>query len=83
MNPVGLANEAFHQLTSRYPTEKEVGHFDSPFERTKRTFSDPKETEKFLNVGYYKHKSKDRSHLAAVTSLVSVLMNFDETLSKR
>jgi hypothetical protein len=46
-------------------------------------FSDPKEAEKFLKVGHYKAKSKDSVQLAAVTSLVSALMNFDETLSKR
>jgi hypothetical protein len=46
-------------------------------------FSDPVEAEKFLKVGYFKAKSKDSAQLAAVTSLVSVLMNFDETLSKR
>ena len=82
-NPVGLANEAFRQLTSRYPTEQEAIILLKLLSEQKEHFTDPKETEKFLNVGYYKAKSKDNSHLAAVTTFVSTLMNFDETLSKR
>jgi hypothetical protein len=52
-------------------------------EEQKKYFTDDQETEKFLKVGYYQAKAKDKKYLAAVTSLVSTLMNFDGTLSKR
>ena len=82
-NPADLINDAFRKLTSRYPTEKEAIILSQLLSEQKEQFSDPKETEKFLKVGYYKAKSKDLSHLAAVTTFVSALMNFDETISKR
>ena len=80
--PQSLIRSAFHQLTSRPPGEKELAILTRLLSEQIEHFSDPTEAEKFLKVGYYKHKSKDSGHLAAVTSLVSVLMNFDETLSK-
>ena len=82
-NPADLINDAFRKLTSRYPTEKEAIILSQLLSEQKEQFSHPKETEKFLKVGYYKAKSKDLSHLAAVTTFVSALMNFDETISKR
>ena len=83
-NPAGLINDAFRQLTSRYiPSEKEAIILLQLLSEQKAQFKDAKETEKFLKVGYYKAKSKDLSHLAAVTTFVSALMNFDETISKR
>ena len=82
-NLVGLINDAFRQLTSRYPSEKEAIILHQLLSEQKAQFTDAKETEKFLKVGYYKAKSKDLSHLAAVTTFVSALMNFDETISKR
>ncbi len=82
-NPAGLINDAFRQLTSRYPSEKEAIILLQLLSEQKVQFKDAKETEKFLKVGYYKAKSKDLSHLAAVTTFVSALMNFDETISKR
>ena len=82
-NPAGLINDAFRQLTSRYPNEKEAIILLQLLSEQKAQFKDAKETEKFLKVGYYKAKSKDLFHLAAVTTFVSALMNFDETISKR
>jgi hypothetical protein len=82
-NPAGLVKEAFRQLTSRYPTEQEAVILLKLLSEQKEYFTDSKETEKFLKVGYYKPKTKDPLQLAAVTTFVSTLMNFDETISKR
>ena len=78
-----LVNDGFRQLTSRYPSEKEAVILLNLLREQKEHFSDTKEADKFLKVGYYKAKSNNPSNLAAVTSLISTLMNFDETISKR
>ena len=82
-NPSALVNDAFRKLTSRYPSEKEAIILLQLLSEQKEQFKDSKEAEKFLKVGYYKAKSKELSQLAAVTTFVSALMNFDETISKR
>jgi hypothetical protein len=82
-NPMGLINDGFRQLTSRYPSEKEAVILLNLLREQKEHFADSKEADKFLKVGYYKAKSKNSQNLAAVTSLISTLMNFDETISKR
>jgi hypothetical protein len=82
-NPNDLIQEAFKKLTSRSPSERESKILQNLLEEQKKYFTDDKETEKFLKVGYYQAKAKDKKYLAAVTSLVSTLMNFDGTLSKR
>ena len=80
---MALVSDAFRQLTSRPPSKRESVILLRLLSEQVAHFSDPKEAEKFLKVGHYKAKSKDSVQLAAVTSLVSALMNFDETLSKR
>jgi hypothetical protein len=82
-NPMGLINDGFRQLTSRYPSEKEAVILLNLLREQKEHFADSKEADKFLKVGYYMAKSKNSQNLAAVTSLISTLMNFDETISKR
>jgi hypothetical protein len=82
-NPMGLINDAFRQLTSRYPSEKEAVILLNLLREQKEYFTDIKEADKFLLVGYYKANSNNPSNLAAVTSMISTLMNFDGTLSKR
>ena len=82
-NPMGLINDAFRQLTSRYPSEKEAVILLNLLREQKEYFTDSKEADKFLLVGYYKANSNNPSNLAAVTSMISTLMNFDGTLSKR
>tara|TARA_B100001115_G_scaffold182171_1_gene177830 strand:+ start:551 stop:4282 length:3732 start_codon:yes stop_codon:yes gene_type:complete len=82
-NPEKLAREAFRQLTSRYPDERESGILLRLLREQREFFKDEKETKKFLEVGYYRAKTKNSALLAAVTNFVSTLMNFDETLSKR
>ena len=65
------------------PAKKEAVILLQLLSEQKEEFKDSKEAEKFLKVGYYKSKSKELSQLAAVTTFVSALMNFDETISKR
>ena len=81
--PNDLIKEAFQKLTSRLPNSQEVEILQNLLDEQKKYFTDEMETEKFLQVGYYKAKSTDKKYLAAVTSLVSTLMNFDGTISKR
>jgi len=78
-----LATEAFRQLTSRYPNKRETAILLRLLRDQREFFQDEKETKKFLEVGYYRAKTKNHALLAAVTNFVSTLMNFDETLSKR
>lgn len=82
-NPTPLIEDAFRTLTSRKPTDLESEILHQLLEEQKAHFQDQKQAEKFLKVGYYKSQSKDLSYLAAVTNLVSTLMNFDGTISKR
>jgi hypothetical protein len=78
-----LIEDAFHRLTSRKPTPGETGILHRLLEEQKTCFVDANQTQKYMEVGYYKAKSKDLTYLAAVTNLVSALMNFDGTLFKR
>jgi hypothetical protein len=78
-----LIEDAFHRLTSRKPTPGETGILHRLLEEQKTCYVDANQTQKYMEVGYYKAKSKDLTYLAAVTNLVSALMNFDGTLFKR
>jgi len=78
-----LIEEAFLRLTSRKPDPKEADILGRLLEEQKTYFVDGNQTQKFMEVGYHKAKSKDLTYLAAVTNLVSTLMNFDGTLFKR
>ena len=78
-----LATEAFRQLTSRHPDKNETAILMRLLRDQREFFHDEKETKKFLEVGYYRAKTKNQALLAALTNFVSTLMNFDETLSKR
>ena len=82
-NPGPLIEDAFRTLTSRKPTQQERNILLHLLEEQKSHFKDKMQAEKFLKVGYYKAKSEDLNYLAAVTNLVSTLMNFDGTISKR
>lgn len=82
-SPTLLIEDAFRSLTSRKPTDMEREILLQLLEEQKAHFQDKKEAQKFLNVGYYKAQSKDLNYLAAVTNLISTLMNFDGTISKR
>ena len=82
-SPTLLIEDAFRSLTSRKPTDMEREILLQLLEEQKAHFQDKKEARKFLDVGYYKAQSKDLNYLAAVTNLISTLMNFDGTISKR
>jgi|TARA_B100000959_G_scaffold217826_1_gene229826 hypothetical protein len=78
-----LVSHAFRLLTSRRPDEKEIRILVQLLADQKTAFSDPAEAKKFLATGEYKAMTDDPTHLAAVTTLVSAIMNFDESISKR
>ena len=82
-SPTLLIEDAFRSLTSRKPTDMEREILLQLLEEQKAHFQDKKEARKFLDIGYYKAQSKDLNYLAAVTNLISTLMNFDGTISKR
>ena len=83
-----LVAHAFRLLTSRTAEERELKILTQLLAEQKAVFSDLDKAKKFLasnplQTGEYKAQTDDPSHLAAVTTLVSALMNFDASLSKR
>ena len=83
-----LVAHAFRLLTSRTAEERELKILTQLLSEQKAVFSDLDMAKKFLasnplQTGEYKAQTDDPSHLAAVTTLVSALMNFDASLSKR
>jgi hypothetical protein len=78
-----LIGHAFRLLTSRHPSEKERRILARLLAEQGVAFADANRAKEFLRTGEYKAKSKDPVRLAVVTALVSTLMNFDESISKR
>jgi len=78
-----LVIDAFRLLTSRKPEKEELQVLTQLLAEQKAVFSDPAKAKEFLTTGEFKAKTDDPTHLAAVSTLVSVLMNFDEAISKR
>jgi hypothetical protein len=78
-----LVAHAFRLLTSRKPGKEELQVLTQLLAEQKAVFSDPTKAKEFLTTGEFKAKTDDPTHLAAVTTLVSVLMNFDEAIFKR
>ncbi|MBT3635536.1 MAG: DUF1553 domain-containing protein, partial [Opitutae bacterium] len=83
-----LVAHAFRLLTSRNPEKEELKVLKQLLSEQKAVFSDPAKAKEFLTAkalqtGEYKAPLDDPSYLAAVTTLVSALMNFDASLSKR
>ena len=79
---------AFRLFTSRKPEEEEFKILKQLLAEQKAFFSDSTKAKEFLasnplKTGEYQVQTDDPSHLAAVTILVSTLMNFDANLSKR
>ncbi len=74
---------AFRLLASRHPNERELTILTQLLAEQKLIFSDQSKAKDFLSIGAFKAKTDDPSYLAAVTTLVSALMNFDESISKR
>lgn len=82
-NGEALSTDAFRMLTSRKPTVKEAGILNRLLNEQIEVYQDKNQSHAFLGVGQVKTQTKNPSYTAAVTSLVSTLMNFDESNSKR
>ena len=83
-----LVAHAFRLLTSRKPEEEEFKILKQLLAEQKAFFFDSTKAKEFLankplQTGEYKVQTDDPSYFAAVTILVSALMNFDANLSKR
>jgi hypothetical protein len=83
-----LVTHAFRLLTSRKPKKEELKVLNQLLTEQKAVFSDPAKAKEFLaskplQTGEFKAKTDDPTYLAAVTTLVSALMNFDPSISKR
>jgi len=83
-----LLVHAFRLLTGRKPEKEELKVLKHLLSEQKAVFSDPVKAKEFLTAnalrtGEYKVPLDNPSYLAAVTTLVSALMNFDASISKR
>jgi hypothetical protein len=79
---------AFRLFTSRKPNDQELKILIRLLNEQKKEFSDPAKAVKFITpkpllTGEFKATTEDSSNLAAVTTLISALMNFDESTTKR
>ena len=82
-NNTQLVENAFRLLTSRFPSQKEREILYGLLKEQEQVFADANSANAFLSTGEFNAKTKDPRRLAAVTVLVSTLMNFDESISKR
>ena len=82
-NGEALSTDAFRMLTSRKPTVEETRILNRLLNEQIEVYQDQNQSHAFLGVGQVKTKTLNPSYSAAVTSLVSTLMNFDESTSKR
>jgi hypothetical protein len=75
---------AFRRATSRMPTAEEVKILRAVFEQQLADFQkDGEAASKFLSVGSFQPKGQcDRSELAAWTTVATMLLNLDETVTK-
>lgn len=80
-----LAEESFRLFTSRDPDAKELEILGNLWDGQYGAFSkDHAQAKRYLSTGDRKPDPKlDPARLAATTALVSALMNFDETITKR
>jgi len=84
-NDDALIDDAFLRLTSRRPNAEEKPILNSILTEQQSHFSgSPGSAKKLLDLGDSPaSESENLAHLAAVTTLVSTLMNFDESITKR
>ena len=77
--------EAFRQLTGRIPDETELKVISQLFAEQKSLFAKDEESAgKLLSTGESKwDESLPRAEFAAMTTLVSAIMNFDEFVVER
>ena len=76
---------AFRLLTARRPTDEEIVILRNSYERLRNTFTaDRKAAEKLLQTGESPRNQRlDLVEHAALTSVCTLLLNLDETLSKQ
>ena len=65
------------------PSQKEREILDGLLKEQEQVFADANSAKAFLSTGEFNAKTEHPTRLAAVTVLVSTLMNFDESISKR
>ena len=82
-NNTQLVENAFRLLTSRFPSQKEREILYGLLKEQEQVFADANSAKAFLSTGEFNAKTEHPTRLAAVTVLVSTLMNFDESISKR
>ncbi|MEQ1840369.1 MAG: DUF1553 domain-containing protein, partial [Verrucomicrobiales bacterium] len=80
-----LVDDAFRRLTSRYPDDAERTVLSGLLKEQTAHFSGkPGEAASLIGTGESSAPVTDQpARLAAVTTLVSTLLNFDECISKR
>jgi hypothetical protein len=80
-----LAEEAFRRLASRHPDASERAILTGLLAEQRAHFAErPEEAKAFLSVGESPPSLTDQpARLAAAATLVSMLMNYDECVSKR
>lgn len=80
-----IIEDSFRLLTSRQPDPREISILQQLLEEQTGEFTDaPEKTAAFFKTGDKAPEQKgDDARLAAVTVLVSALMNFDESFTKR
>ncbi len=84
-DPASRIVEAFRRLTSRPPSEAELTILKQLYDEQRATFEQHPDTAKeLLSVGEKPLPSKlDWNDVGAMTIVVSTIMNFDETMTKR
>jgi hypothetical protein len=80
-----MVTELFRLLTSRRPMDKELTLLVELFERQKTRFGEsPDKTKSLLTIGDFPVDTRHpQSDVAAMTSLVISLFNFDQSITKR
>jgi hypothetical protein len=75
---------AFRLATARKPDAEELRLVEEIFQKQVATYrKDPSAADKLLDVGSYEPSaSLDKSELAAWTTVASMLLNLDETVTK-
>jgi hypothetical protein len=78
-------SNAFRVLTSRRPNEAEVSILAQLYQRQRDYFqADTERAKAYLGVGDAPVDSRlDQTHLAALTVVISTVMNFDQSVMKR
>ena len=84
-NPTDRIGYAFRMATARRPESREIAPLVDLFQRQRERFAaDLKAAEALLDVGESSVRtSLDKAELAAYTLVTSVILNLDETVTRR